>query len=199
MIIKLVFFFLLTLSLSVTGISATGPTRESENDIIEILKQSQKALLSILDTTAEQLGIKNLNNRELCKAWREGFYKVIRETFTVDEEGWIYLGDEGGVAKYFKYDEDCNIHVREVEINIPVTIDTSEVTRAKEIPSSYPSTAGAWTVFSFISFILVVLSSTFLLYGTAEALMRKDLGQAGVRALMFVILVTIGYFLLRML
>lgn len=180
-------------------LSATGPTKESEKDIIDVLKENKKTMLEILDATAEQLGIKNVNDYELCQRWRELFYEIVRKKLTVDDEGWIYLGEEGGVGKYAKYDKNCNVLVREVEINASPSVDTSRAERAKEIPSPPATTATRWTAFGFIGFILVVLSSIFLLYGIADALMKKDLAQVGIRSLMFIVLVTIGYFLLKML
>ena len=180
-------------------LSATGPTKESEKDIIVVLKENKETMLEILDATAEQLGIKNVNDYELCQRWRELFYDIVRKKLTVDNEGWIYLGEEGGVGKYAKYDKYCNVLVREVEINFPTAVDTSRVERAKEIPGTLTTSATRWTAFGFIGFILVVLSSIFLLYGIADSFMKRDLAQAGIRSLMFIVLVTIGYFLLKML
>lgn len=196
---KFFFFFLFLVLFPFIVLPATGPTKKSEDDIIKVLRENKKTVLDLLDATAEELGIKNVNNYELCQMWRKSFYRIVRKKLTVDEEDWIYLGEEGGVSKYVKYDENCNVLVREVEISASPSVDTSRLERAEEIPSAPTTTATKWTAFGFIGFILVVLSSIFLLYGIADALTKKDLPQVGIRSLMFIVLVTIGYFLLKML
>lgn len=196
---KKIFSILLLTLFPLLALPATGPTQKSEDDVIKVLRENKKTMLDLLDATAEELGIKNVSNQELCQMWRKSFYQIVRKKLTVDKDDWIYLGEDGGVSRYVKYDENCNVLVREVEISASPTVDTSRVKRAEEIPSTPTTTTTTWTAFGFIGFILVVLSSIFLLYGTAEALMRKDLAQAGIRSLMFIVLVTIGYFLIKML
>jgi len=180
--------------------------------MLELLMEQRKTMREILDSTADKLGIKNVNEYELLSRFKDAFYRAVEKRFVVDEDGWISLGrTEDGSYEYAKLDENGNVFWKKVGLEADLNVDFGKLERALEVGSSPPeeeeggggggggkfSSPIPLNTYRFIALLLITASSVALLYSSTTALLRKDLAQAGIRFLASLLIASLGYVLLK--
>lgn len=184
-----------------------GPTDKDAEKVITVLMENRKTMRDMLDSTGEKLGIKNLNEYDFYKRFKDAFYEAVKKIFPVDEEGWIDLGKtQDGSSRFVKLDDNLNLFKRTVSLEANLEgIDLGELERAMGFTTPSPSggeeEGGGGVIplntYRFIALLLTTASSVALLYSSATALLRKDLAQAGIRFLASLLLASLGYVLLK--
>lgn len=165
----------------------------SIDDMVKQLEEAKKSVGQVLEDTASQLGINNVNDYELCAMFREKIYEIMRERGVVTEDGWITFPSEteDGTV-YMKMDEFCNVYKRVVQLDTSSSPDVGDIERQKEVPPP-PSSPTVMENYAFVGFLLTSLTAIFLLYGTVRAFLSKQLLTAFGRGMLFFILTAISY------
>lgn len=182
-------------------LSATLLFGDPVEDQIKQLLLVRDTIIKILDSIAEKEGIKNTDLKELCFRWREAFYNFVRSAdFVVDREGWVKIGER----EYIRYDDSCRVQKRIIEI--AAAVDEEDKEEIKRIVSTKPlPTRGPrgeifkLTGYRMIAFIMLTVLTIIFMKGIVESLLARRGTEALIRFLVFLLIGSLFYSLMKLL